>query len=559
MNNKEIADQFKLLGNLIILLGENEFRARSYQSAYQAIKKETEPLFDREVEDWTSIRGIGKNIAQKLLELKETGVIQFLEERKSQVPVGILEILRIKGLGARKIGKLWKELDVHSLEELQYACLENRLLLLKGFGEKSQADILEKVNYQLQSRNLKKFSDAESIYLEVLDALKALPEVDMQLFPLGQLRRKCNVLENLELGWMGSEEKLESVVDFLDQQEHLKLRRIGTYQLLFDQTFNIDIYPSSDDQLNFLLEHSVPSDLKQEWKGWSSEHSTEKEVFASLGYDEVYPELYDQSPVSIKRSTMTSLIREKDIKGLVHCHSTYSDGRYSLEAMAQEAQRLGYEYMVITDHSKSAFYANGLTKDRVFKQQEEIRSWNESSPHFKIFTGIESDILSNGNLDYSDEVLDSFDVIIASVHSNLNMDETKATDRILKAIFNPYTTMLGHPTGRLLLGRKAYPLDHARIIEACAENKVDIELNANPFRLDIDWRWIPYCMELGVNIFINPDAHDLAGILNTKYGIYSARKGGLTTECCPNTFSLKKFESYIREKKRMRLELINNI
>jgi DNA polymerase (family 10) len=247
--------------------------------------------------------------------------------------------------------------------------------------------------------------------------------------------------------------------------------------------------------------------------------------------------------------TLPKLIELADLKGILHNHSTYSDGLNTLEEMAVYAKQLGYEYLGMCDHSKSASYAGGLKVEDIILQHNDIDKLNKQLFPFKIFKGIESDILGNGDLDYEEDVLKSFDFIVASIHSNLKMDEEKATQRLLKAIENPYTTILGHPTGRLLLGRPGYPIDHKKIIDACAANNVVIELNAHPYRLDIDWRWIPYCLEKGVMISINPDAHQLKGYHDMYYGTLAARKGLLTKDNCLNAMNLNTFENYLETKK----------
>jgi DNA polymerase (family 10) len=251
-----------------------------------------------------------------------------------------------------------------------------------------------------------------------------------------------------------------------------------------------------------------------------------------------------------KAHTLPKLIESADLKGILHNHSTYSDGMNSLEEMAVYCKQLGYEYLGICDHSQTASYAGGLKVEQVLLQQDEIKKLNQQLAPFKIFKGIESDILGNGNLDYEEDILKTFDFIVASVHANLKMDEEKATNRLLKAIENSYTTILGHPTGRLLLGRPGYPIDHKKIIDACAANNVVIELNAHPYRLDIDWRWIPYCLEKGVMISINPDAHQLKGYHDMNYGINVARKGLLTKEQCFNSKSLAEIEVYFNNRNK---------
>jgi DNA polymerase (family 10) len=250
-----------------------------------------------------------------------------------------------------------------------------------------------------------------------------------------------------------------------------------------------------------------------------------------------------------KENKIPKLVELSDLKGILHNHSTYSDGLNTLKDMALHCKELGYEYLGMCDHSQSAFYANGLKADRVLEQQKEIDELNVKLAPFKIFKGIESDILNDGSLDYPVEVLKTFDFIVASVHSNLKMNEEKATARLLKAIENPFTTILGHPTGRLLLSRPGYPIDHKRIIDACAANKVIIELNAHPYRLDIDWRWIQYCLEKGVKISINPDAHEKSGYQDMYYGVCAARKGMLTKEMCFNAMGRVEMEQYFKSGK----------
>ena len=278
---------------------------------------------------------------------------------------------------------------------------------------------------------------------------------------------------------------------------------------------------------------------------------SEEEIYNKLSLPYYIPEIREgilEAKYATAKST-PAFIEYTDLKGCLHNHSTYSDGIHSLRDMAIAARDLGLQYFGICDHSKSAGYANGLQIERVFQQHKEIDLLNAELAPFKIFKGIESDILSDGNLDYPDEILASFDFIVASVHSGLKMDEDKATTRLIKAIENPHTTILGHPTGRLLLARKGYPIDHKKVIDACAANNVVVELNAHPYRLDIDWRWIDYCMDKNVMISINPDAHETAGLLDMHYGVYAAHKGGLTKEFTFNALTLEEINNWFQKKK----------
>jgi len=262
----------------------------------------------------------------------------------------------------------------------------------------------------------------------------------------------------------------------------------------------------------------------------ASLEGSEVEIYRTIGYAFPEPELREELWETRQRPDTSKLITEADLRGILHNHSTWSDGTHSLEVMARYCQELGYEYLGICDHSRSAFYANGLSIERVAEQHKEIEALNKKLAPFRILKGIESDILTDGSLDYPDEILDTFDLVVASVHSVLKMDENKATARLIRAVEHPATTILGHPTGRLLLSRPGYPIDHRKVIDACAANDVIIELNANPYRLDIDWRWIPYALDKGVMISINPDAHRKEGYHDMHFGVRAARKGGLTKE-----------------------------
>lgn len=282
-------------------------------------------------------------------------------------------------------------------------------------------------------------------------------------------------------------------------------------------------------------------------------HKSEEAIYSAAGMDYISPELREGQfeILAAKDHNLPLLVELADLKGTLHNHSTYSDGQHSLRQMAEYCQSLGYEYLGICDHSKSAFYANGLDEDRVVQQMSEIDDLNKELAPFKIFKGIESDILNDGSLDYDVDILARFDFIVASVHSQLSMDINKATNRLLTAIANPYTTMLGHPTGRLLLKREGYPINHKAVIDACAENKVIIEINAHPFRLDLDWRWVHYALEQGVLISINPDAHSMEQLQLMKYGLLVGRKGGLTKEMTFNALGAAEVEKYFLERKAL--------
>jgi len=550
LTNKEIAKQFQLLGKIMDLHGENTFKIRSYQNAYLTLRKLDKPLSEMSDDELSSIKGVGKAISGKIKELLETGAMSTLEKYKAQTPEGVQEMLNIKGFGPKKIAVVWKELGVESIGELLYAVNENRLIELKGFGKKTQDDLKKKLEYYQKSRNLFHFATIEAEAARLLVDLST--HYEGPLATTGALRRKANILSTIELIAAGASEALAGAMKKAGLQEvTLKEDAISA---LTSNDFPVLVYVCEKENFGSKqFQHTSSNDFLhafvrrfegQNFKGLAEEEA----VFKKVGLPFIAPELREQEwglNLAIE-GNLPELITEDDIRSVAHAHTTYSDGLHTLREMAEYCRDQGYEYLGITDHSQSAFYANGLKEDRVLQQFEEVDQLNAELAPFKIFKGIESDILNDGRLDYEAALLQQFDFIIASVHSNLRMDEAKATQRIITAVENPYTSILGHPTGRLLLSREGYPLDHKKVIDACAANGVVIELNANPYRLDLDWSWIPYALEKGVKIAVNPDAHSREGIHDIRYGVASARKGGVGKEGCVNCFSVTKFRQLIK-------------
>jgi DNA polymerase (family 10) len=550
MTNKAIASQFQYLASLMELHGENKFKIRSYSSAYINIRKQPEPLLEKSQSELEAIKGIGKSTASKIRELADKGAMDAILKMEEKTPEGVREMLQIKGFGAKKVGVIWKELEVETIGELLYACNENRLVELKGFGQKTQADLKSKLEYFEKSRDKFRYGDLEADAMAIIDHLKTqLPDARIEL--TGEMRRRCNIINRIEI-LLGNDGDISQIFDnetFVKTGEKGNIYNIRTENDLPVKIYHCQTadfgskqfrYSASEEFLNAFLKAKDGVDFKG--------ISEEKDVFAKAELPYIEPELREQDwgLELAQKNALPTLLELTDIKGIVHNHSTYSDGINTLREMAEATRDLGYEYLVMSDHSKAAFYANGLKEDRLMQQWAEIDALNKEMAPFRIFKSIESDILNDGSLDYADDILAQFDLVIASVHTNLRMDKEKATQRILTAIENPYTTILGHPTGRLLLSRTGYPLDHKRIIDACAANGVSIELNANPYRLDMDWTWIPYAREQGVLIAINPDAHSVAGIKDVRFGVLSARKGGLTKEGCLNAKGLAAFEAFLK-------------
>ncbi len=563
MTNKEYAQQFQLLASLMELHGENIYRIKSYTKAYRILRAVTEPLQEMGLEEVKKIRGIGDAIGLKIQELRQFKKMEALEEYRRKTPLGVIELMGIKGLGVKKLKLLWQEMGLESPGELLYACNENRLIKIKGFGAKTQSNIKQQLEYFFQSKNKFHYATLEEEGQNlVLDIQEVLNTNKVQL--TGKIRRLEPVLESIDI--LIAQADIQAVFDekILVLKQHQTASAIYYCQTI-EQEFPVVLIscPPDFEGYNLLRTTGNEKFVKEFFEGQFSEtidwkksnpsqfkNLSEEAIFQQIDLPFILPELRDIPKIIYKAKTspLPQLLEEQDIKGIIHAHSTWSDGSNSLEQMAVYCKEQGYQYLGITDHSKAAFYANGLSTERVLAQLEEIDLLNKKLAPFRILKGIESDILGNGSLDYPDEILAKFDFVIASVHSHLRMDKTKATQRLLAAIQNPYTSILGHPTGRLLLSRVGYPIDHKTIIEACAKYQVCIEINANPLRLDLDYTWIPYALEQGVKIAVNPDAHSLQGVQDIHFGVLAARKGGLTKEMCINTLDAEEFLKSLQKK-----------
>lgn len=558
MDNYSIADSFSLLAKLMDIHGENSFKSKSYASAAFAIEKLQVPLSELPVEKIAGLKGIGSSSAQKIAELLKTGKLKILEDLIQKTPPGVLEMLNIKGIGPKKINSIWKEMEIESVGELLYACKENRLKLYKGFGEKTQQNIIDTIEF---------YNKHKGSYLYAQVALIA-PEVEsflMKIFPgkqvalTGLFKRQFEVINELELLVEADAATIEST---LSVTEGFTLKERGVGYFIYDTITGIPvkIVPAGYDSFTDMLVQTSSSAIFHEALLAAMQEpvtgaTDERQYFESAGMAFI-PAPLREGPELIelaRKGPLPAVIQPEDIRGIIHCHSNWSDGSNSLEEMAQAAIGRGLEYLVISDHSKSAFYAQGLSEEKIREQHRLIDELNEKCKPFRIFKSIESDILNDGSLDYSDAVLSTFDLVIASVHSNLKMTEDKAMARLLKAIENPYTTILGHMTGRLLLSRAGYPVNHRQIIDACAANRVAIELNAHPSRLDIDWRHIRYALEKGVLISIDPDAHHTDGMDDTRYGVLVAQKACVTKENNLSSFRLTQLEAYLSDIKQHKL------
>jgi len=556
MTNSQISDVFSLLSKLIDIHNENSFKSKSYANAAFQIDRLPNELSDLPHHEIASQKGVGESISKKIIELLETGELAQLNELTEKTPEGILEMLKIKGIGPKKIAVIWKDLGVESPGELLYACTENRLVNYKGFGEKSQQSIKEALEFYFSNQERYLYAVIEPFALQLETFFKKLFS-ECETAMTGAFKRQCDIIDELEFVVGCS---VEEILDSLSGNEHFVFEKEEDEILYFtfQNRIKIHIYSTDENDFQRLLFFTSGTPVFTEAFDtiapeidYVDEELNDETIFEKAGLQFIPHCLREEASIVelAREQDIPDLIEAKDIKGIIHVHSTWSDGNNTIEEMARVCIEKGYEYLVMSDHSVTSFYANGLSVDRIKKQQEEIDVLNEKLKPFKIFKSIECDILGNGRLDYEDSVLATFDLVITSIHQNLKMTEEKAMQRLMGAITNPYTRILCHPTGRLLLSRKEYPINHTEIIEACKEHDVVIEINANPRRLDMDWRWIRTAIDKDVLLSINPDAHSLKGIDDVTYGVLSAQKGMLSKKNNLSSFSLSEFEQFLKKKR----------
>jgi DNA polymerase (family 10) len=539
---------FSLLGKLMDIHQENSFKSKSYSSAAFAIDKLQVPLTQVSPEQISTLNGIGVSTASKIIEILQTGKMQSLDDLIAKTPSGVLDMLQIKGLGPKKISTIWKEMGIESVGELLYACNENRLTMYKGFGEKTQKNVADAIEFIMRHQGHFLYAEVEN-YAQHIQAVLTAQFPASQLMLAGDYSRQMPTLEALI--WVTDIDKqpLTSWLTLQGFETSNAVEEITTakgnegIQLQFIHTaaasFAVRLFELNADP-TFL------SAFQQQYPTALQNITKEEDAFQLAGLPYLPPFIRESAEaLQLTTSDLEQIIKPGDIRGIIHSHSDWSDGSNTIEEMVKACIAKGYEYLVISDHSKTAFYANGLTEERVRMQHQYINTLNMQYAPFRVFKSIESDILNDGALDYPDHILSTFDLVIASVHSNLKMSEEKAMMRLLKAIENPYTTILGHPTGRLLLSRNGYPLDHEIIIDACVANNVVIEINAHPRRLDLDWKWIGRAQEKGAILSINPDAHHVDGYDDVRYGVLAAQKGGLRKTNNLSSWSLEKLEKHL--------------
>ena len=554
MENDELVDSLELLVKLWDVHGVNEFKAKNLSFAVRGLDKFPGKINQLTTDQLVLIPGVGKIIVQLIYQLAQTGTCQELEEIVEKTPAGILDLLKIKGLGAKKVRAIWQELNVSNFEDLNTACQNGQIEKLKGFGSAIQSSIQSQIIYIQENR--KKLRLDKAIFLS--DRILAMLQVTFDKIAIsGELRRNCEVITSLVFvietdSIFGSQSEISELKGFA---EDLQASSPFTWRGFFeDHLIPIEIHLVDESEfVSALFQHSAHEnhlesiDFYNQFQGKTL--LTEESIYQASNKPYILPEMREglQEFEWAGQHKNTDLIEEQDLQGCLHNHSVYSDGKNTLQEMAEACRSLGLHYFGIADHSQYAAYAGGLKEEDVYRQHEEIDRLNSLWSDFTILKGIEADILPDGSLDYNDHILSQFDYVVASVHANLTMDLDKAMDRLIRAIENPYTSILGHPTGRLLLSRPGYPLNTHKILDACLANGVSIELNASPYRLDLDWRHIYAAMDKGVFVSINPDAHKIEGLKDMTYGVKVGRKGGLLKALTLNALPLNDLIAFFKK------------
>lgn len=553
----EVARILEEIGTFMELKGENPFKVRAFTGAARTIETLDGDLAAMVASgEIATLKGVGPATREVITQLVTTGTSAVHTELKEGIAPGLLEMMEIPGLGPKKIKAIHEGLGIVSVGELEYACLENRLATLTGFGAKTQEKILKGIALRKAFRGRHLYVDAVPVAERIQAMLDGHPDV-IRAAIAGSMRRRMETVKDLD--FVASSDHPERVMaDFVALPDVAEVIGHGTTKssIRFNSGLQVDLRVVTDAQFPFTLHHFTGSKdhneaLRSRAKAMGlkiNEYglyrgdelipcADETEFYRALGLEFIPPELREgiDEITLAERQAIPQLVEASQIQGVFHVHTTYSDGAATLERMAQEAQSLGYRYLGISDHSQAAAYAHGLTVDRIREQHAEIDALNARLDGLTILKGIEADILADGSIDYDEETLAMFDFVIASIHQRFGLDEAAMTERLVKAIRNPRVTMLGHMTGRLLLAREPYDLDLERVFKEAAAHGVIIELNANPHRLDIDWRHLRRALALGVQISINPDAHSVDGLKDVGIGAGIARKGGATAAHVFNT------------------------
>ncbi len=583
MDKNQVATVLDEVGTLLELKEDsNPFEVRAYQNAARSVS-----ALDGDIEQLVregklkGVPGLGSTILKRVEELVDTGHMALYDELVATTPPIKLEMMRIQGVGPKKINAIYNQLHVNSIAELEQACKEDKVAKLPGFGKKTQDKILQGIAFlsQYADRFLYPVAEEEAARIEAV--LRELPEI-VRLQAAGSLRRRRETVGDIDMvvsvDDTAAEEVRRKIMDVFTSQPSVRAitgKGETKSSVVLGSGINMDLRVVNDSQFPYTLhhftgskEHHIP--LRRRalsmnmtindyglFRG-KEPHlelvpcKDETDIYAALGMDYIEPELReDMGEIEAAvHHTLPVLVQESDLRGVLHVHSTWSDGQNTIREMAEASIARGFTYLGMTDHSKAAAYAGGLNEESLRRQGEEIDALNkEFAGQLHILKGTECDILKDGSLDYSDEVLASLDFVVASIHSQFNLSPQEQTERMLRAIANPHVDIIGHPTGRILLGREGYTLDLEAVIDAAAAHGVCIEINAHPSRLDLDWRLLHRARDKGIKIPVNPDAHVLAGLDDMRYGIGVARKGWLRREDVLNTMTSEEIQAYFKNRR----------
>jgi DNA polymerase (family 10) len=545
----------KLLQELALrmeLQGDNPYRARAYRRAAENLALTPVPIEQLIAEErLQEIPGIGDALAAVITKLHQSGQHERLDAMRKDFPAGVLEMMRIPGLRADKVRKLHDELGIRSVEELEQAARSDRLKASKGYGPAFQAKVLQGIDMSRAPSGLHLHRAAIALDYARDEIRRSHPEWTM-LTAAGEFRRGCEIIRRLSLVALDPAHQGDPRTIAVGEQLTVHVTTRALYGVTLLLATGSDRHLAALRALARKQRYTLDA-AGLRGRGGLIASETEEQIYAALGLPFIAPELREHGTEvdQALQGRLPELVIQQDLQGVLHAHTDQSDGADTLEAMAEAARERGYAYLGLTDHSQTAHYAGGLKVDEVHKQQRAVERLNRRyGSRFHVFKGIESDILADGSLDYQEDVLRSFDLIIASVHSRFRMSQPEQTARILKAIANPYTVILGHVTGRQLLRRPGYEVDMEKILAGCAEHGVAVEINANPWRLDLDWRWCTRALELGCMLSIDPDAHATDEIDNMQWGVLMARKGAVPRNRVLNALSRSEFEAHLQARRR---------
>jgi DNA polymerase (family X) len=584
MTREAIADIFDQIAVLLELKGENPFKIRAYRTGAETVRSFAGDFVELARQNkLKGIKGLGDALQEKAVELVATGKLVFFEKLRGEFPEGIFELFELSGLGPKKIALLYETLGIGSIPQLAEALETGKLTGLPGFAEKSVQKLKESIAFRASHADTFRRDQAADFVEQLLEALRSL-EVVSQVQVAGSFRRGKEVVRDLD--FLVATKSPGEVMEFFVSQPgvHEVLAKGETKSSVrLENGLQVDLRAVTNAEFPYALayftgskEHNVAMRGRALKQGWTLNEyrfaptdpnspapapqlNTEQDIYAFLGLEYVPPELRENTGEieAAESGKLPKLVELAQLRGTFHNHTTASDGSHSLRQMAEAAMSMGLSYLGIADHSKSSFQANGLDEKRLRQQLEDIRLLNDeyASEGFRIFTGSEVDILKDGTLDFPDDLLAELDYTVASVHNAMTLPEEEMTARILRAVANPHVTMLGHLTGRLLLKREPYAVNISKILDACAANGTVVELNANPWRLDLDWRWWKLARDKGVKCSINPDAHEMAGLADLTHGVSIARKGWLRREDVINCLKLDEVVAFLQQKRQRNINI----